>query len=39
MYSLKVKNDSGDELILSHSNKYIVYNVEGLAPPQAKINL
>lgn len=39
MYSLKVKNASGDELILSHSNKYIVYNVEGLTPPQAKINL
>lgn len=39
MYTLKVKNAMGEELLLSNSDKYTVYNVEGLAPPQAKLNL
>ena len=38
MYELKIKNESGEVLNLSTSNKYTVYKIEGLNPPQATIN-
>lgn len=38
MYTLKVENEQGDQLELTHSNDYTVINVEGLGPPKANIN-
>ena len=38
MYTLKVENERGDQLELTHSNDYTVTNVEGLNPPKATIN-
>ena len=37
MYELKVKNDKGEVLNLSQTQDYIVYKVEGLAPPKSTI--
>lgn len=38
MYSLKVENDRGDVLELTNNQKYTVYKIQGLNPPQATIN-
>lgn len=38
MYELKVKNGSGEVLNFSTSNEYLVYKINGLAPPKATIN-
>lgn len=38
MYSLKVENDRGDILELTNNQKYTVYKIQGLNPPQATIN-
>lgn len=38
MYTLKVENDRGEQLELTHNNDYTVTNVEGLNPPNANIN-
>lgn len=38
MYTLKVENERGNQLELTHSNDYTVINVEGLGPPKANIN-
>ena len=38
MYTLKVENERGDQLELTHSNDYTGTNVEGLNPPKATIN-
>lgn len=38
MYELKVKNDKGEVLNLSGSDKYTVYKIDGLTPPKATIN-
>lgn len=38
MYSLKVENDRGNTLELTHNPNYTVYRIEGLNPPQATIN-
>lgn len=38
MYTLKVKNDRGNTLELTHNPKYNVFKIEGLNPPQATIN-
>lgn len=38
MYSLKVKNRNGEVLNLSSSKDYIVYKIEGLAPPKVNVN-
>lgn len=38
MYKLSVKNSTGDILVLSNSDKYTVYNVEGLNPAKATIS-
>ena len=37
-YTLKVKNDRGEELNLSQSKNYTVFNITGLNPPQATIS-
>ena len=38
MYELTVKNDKGEALNLSTSDKYSVYQITGLTPPKATIN-
>lgn len=38
MYKLSVKNSNGDTLVLSNSDKYTVYNIEGLNPAKATIS-
>ena len=38
MYELSVKNDKGEVLNLSGSDKYTVYKITGLTPPKATIN-
>lgn len=38
MYELTVKNASGEVLNLSTSKDYIVYKIDGLAPPKANIS-
>lgn len=38
MYSLSVKNDKGEALNLSSNPNYIVYKIDGLAPPKVNIN-
>lgn len=38
MYEISVKNASGEVLNLSTSKDYIVYKIDGLAPPKAKIS-
>lgn len=38
MYSLSVKNDKGEVLGLSSNPNYIVYKIDGLAPPKVNIN-
>lgn len=38
MYTLKVKNSTGDVLNLSSNPNYIVYKVDGLTPVKATIN-
>jgi len=39
MYSLKVKNDRGDELALSNDKRYTVCKITGLAPPKASLSI
>lgn len=38
MYSLKVKNKSGEVLNLSSNKDYIVYKITGLNPPKVNVN-
>lgn len=38
MFELSVKNNRGEELNLTNNEKYTVFKVEGLNPPQATIN-
>ena len=38
MFTLKVQNDKGQALNLTDDPRYIVYKIDGLAPPQANIN-
>lgn len=38
MYSLRVENATGESLTLSSNPNYIVYQIEGLTPPNATIN-
>lgn len=38
MYKLSVENEKGEALNLSSNENYIVYKVDGLAPPQITIN-
>lgn len=38
MYTLKVKNNRGDELYLTDSRDYTIYKIVGLDPPAANIN-
>lgn len=37
MFTLKVENDSGDLMELTHNKSYKVINIEGLNPPKATI--
>ncbi len=38
LYTLKVKNNRGEIMELTHNKRYNVYKIEGLTPPQASIN-
>lgn len=38
MFNLRVENNRGDSLELTHNRDYTVYKIEGLNPPQATIN-
>lgn len=38
MYSLSVKNDKGEVCDLTQNENYIVYKIDGLAPPKVNVN-
>lgn len=38
MFELSVKNDRGDILDFKNNDKYVIYKIEGLAPPKATIS-
>lgn len=38
MFELKVKNDRGNILKFKDNDKYVIYKIEGLAPPKATIS-
>lgn len=38
MYELKVKNDKGEVINLTTSNKYTVYKIDGLSVPKVNVN-